>query len=253
MLADELILQRDFLEWAPSYDGRRFNFGHFDFPFGINHHSSGFGSMHQWQHYLDTSDLYWALCTCLLENLDRLFFPSAHFIFWLSMKYYSQTVEMFESYGLTVRRSPLVWHKSDNKGIISDPDHDPRHTYECALLITRGERKLVRPVADSVAAQTQKSEASHVSEKPETVLRHFFRMCVDDLSEVLDPTCGSGTSIVAAEEMGANRIQGLDISEEVCETARARVRRHRKYQEIERHRGKLLEGSSDANAGEEGG
>ena len=43
---------------------------------------------------------------------------------------------------------------------------------------------------------------------------------------VLDPMCGSGTSIVAASDLGRKYI-GFDISEEYCELANKRLEMHK--------------------------
>jgi len=45
----------------------------------------------------------------------------------------------------------------------------------------------------------------------------------DDI--VLDPMCGSGTSIVAASDLGRRYI-GIDISEEYCDLSRERLKKH---------------------------
>ena len=140
------------------------------------------------------------------------------------MEYYHETIKKFNSApDLNVNSFPLVWHKSDNRGILPDPERGPRRTYETALFISRGDRRVVSPIANSYAAPTSKSEATHISQKPEPVLRHFFRLFVDDTSEVLDPTCGSGTALTAAESLGARRVAGFDVSNEYCEDAIARL------------------------------
>ena len=117
----------------------------------------------------------------------------------------------------------MVWHKSDNRGILPDPERGPRRTYETAFFISRGDRKIVSPVANSYASPTAGSERTHLSQKPEPVLRHFFRLFVDENSEVLDPTAGSGTALVAAEDLGARRVVGWDIERECVEDAQRRL------------------------------
>ena len=42
---------------------------------------------------------------------------------------------------------------------------------------------------------------------------------------VLDPMCGSGTSIVAASDLG-RRFIGIDISDEYCQLANERLAKH---------------------------
>ena len=233
---DSCVTQGDFLVWAYTYQGRRFNFLHCDFPYGINHHKSGFGGMSKWEEYIDTADLYWQLCRALIENFDRLLFPNANIIFWLSMQYYTETIELFQKElpNLTIHSAPLVWGKTDNRGIVSDPERTPRHTYETALFMSYHDRKVIRPVGDFYGAPTKSSERDHVSEKPEPVLKHFFRLCVDEMSEMLDPTCGSGSALAAAEAVGASRIIGSDINQKNVDNARQRLIQARNYKQMEK-------------------
>lgn len=209
---EDTILQADFLEWAPRYTGRKFNFLHCDFPYGIEVFSGpqGRGS-EPTAGYTDSFNLYTALLECLCKNLDRVMSISAHMIFWYSDKHRDVTRHMFSKLApsLEIHPYPLVWMKTNNDGIASDPRRGPRHIYETALFITRGKRQIVRIVADAYGSHTDHS--LHPSTKPEPMLRHFFTMLVDEASTMFDPTCGSGASIRAAESLNAKATLGLEI------------------------------------------
>lgn len=216
------IFQADAVKWFSEYDGPRFNLIHCDFPYGIDHGKSAQGgAKSRWDAYEDGEDVYWTLIRAMLQNRDRFMSPSCHMIFWFSMKFYTETIAAFNSLApeLEVNYAPLIWHKTDNKGIIRDVEHTPRHVYETALFITRGNRQIIKAVGDCYGAPTRKSEALHISEKPVPVLRHFFELCVDVHSEVLDPTAGSGSAIRAAASMGAKRVLGLELNPEFAEQA----------------------------------
>lgn len=221
-ISSPVIEQGNFLEIAQTYSGRKFNLIHCDFPYGIDHGESDQGGTKDgmWEGYEDSADTYWELCAALAMNLDRLALPSCHIVFWLSMKYYAQTVDFFQrNTDLKVDPIPLVWHKSDNKGIIRDTRHTPRNVCEYALLMTRGDRHIISPIANGYSCPTYKSKAIHVSEKPEPMLKHFFRMFIDEASEVLDPTCGGGSAIRAAQAMGAKRVQGWELNQDFADAA----------------------------------
>lgn len=221
------ILQGDFRDWAPAYKGKKFNFLHCDFPYGIEHGTSDQGGAVRHGTYLDSEDVYWELLETLSDNLDRLLYSSAHVMFWFSMNYYAETLKFFqeETDLLLVQPHPLIWFKSDNRGIVADVQRRPRHVYETALLLSRGDRKLIQPLADCYAAPTYKATQSiHLSEKSEPMLKHFFRMTVDGLTEILDPTCGGGSAIRAALEHGAKRSLGLELNPEYVEIANTRTR-----------------------------
>jgi len=151
------------------------------------------------------------------------------------MNYYTETIEFFQKAApsLDIQPMPLIWHKTDNKGIVSDVERRPRNVVETALFMSRGDRKIIQPVANCYGAPTQKSQSFHISEKPEPMLKHFFRMIVDDMAEVLDPTCGSGSAVRAAESLGSSRVFGLEADQEMADCARAELRRHRNLQAAE--------------------
>lgn len=211
-----VILNLDFVEWARTYNGAKFNLIHCDFPYGVGMHEADQGSGKAHGAYEDTPEVYWSLVDCLLNHLDNFCEESAHLVFWFSMDYYHETFEKLST-RFRVNPFPLVWHKSDGAGILPDPNRGPRRTYETAFLASRGDRKIVRAVSNSVAAGLTRGR--HMSEKSQDVLRHFFRMLVDEHSAVLDPTCGSGSAIRAAIATGASRYLGLEINPEFAKQA----------------------------------
>jgi ParB family chromosome partitioning protein len=220
----------DFVEWAAKYKGPAFSFVHCDFPYGINYKGSRNASVAGSGHvlYPDDPDLYWALVEALLSNATRLVAPLAHVLFWLDMRYYTRTIETFEKRGFTlVTPNPIIWAKSDKRGKASDPERRPRHTYEVALLFSRGDRKTLKLIEDVCYAPAEIGQRTHISEKPEPVLRHFLRAFVDDTTTVLDPTFGSGTAIIIAEELKAKLVVGVEQDEEIYKTGVARVKKSR--------------------------
>jgi DNA modification methylase len=58
-----------------------------------------------------------------------------------------------------------------------------------------------------------------MSTKPEPVLRHFFRMFIDENSTVLDPTCWSETALRAAESLRAAYVLGIEQNKDFAERA----------------------------------
>lgn len=213
------VVAADFTEWVKTYDGPRFNFIHCDFPYGINADKmQQGGSVATHGGYSDTADTYFHLLNTLCNNLDRLCTESAHIMFWFSMHHYSDTLDFIHSHSdFIIDPFPLVWLKSDNIGLLPDPQRGPRRIYETALFGSRGDRKIVSSVSNAYAAPTDRSQ--HMSTKPEPVLRHFFRMFVDSTTLLLDPTCGSGTSLRSAESLGARHTLGVELNPEFAKRA----------------------------------
>lgn len=226
------ILQSDFARWAPIYSGPPFNLLHCDFPYGINafagkqaRPADGINP------YDDSPEVFWQLCGVLCTNLDRLMAHSSHLVFWFSMKYYRETLDFFKKHApsLHFNPMPLIWVKSDNTGIIPDPRRGPRQVYETALFASREDRPVVKVVANAYSAPTDKTY--HPSTKPEPMLRHFFQMFVDGTTRLLDPTCGGGSALRAAESLGAGQVLGLELNEEHFTAASSA---HRKFRALRR-------------------
>lgn len=215
----DVILNTDFLSWIKDYEGPKFNFIHCDFPYGINHHKSDQGHAEGWGGYEDSPETFWTLVNTMFQNLDTFMHPTGHIVFWYAMKYHTDLVNQILKWApeLTIDPYPLIWSKSDGKGIVPDHQRGPRRTYETALHICRGDRKILTPVTNSYAAPT--GAKRHQSEKPEAMLRHFFSMYVDGYSSVLDPTAGGGSALRAAASLGAGTVLGLEVNEEYAAEA----------------------------------
>lgn len=222
------ILTESFLDWGPQYIGKKFNLIHCDFPYGVELFAGpqGLGA-EPTRGYDDSLDLYLALLECLCRNLDRLMSVSGHLMFWYSGKHDRVTRETFARLAPTLAFTPfpLIWGKSDNAGIASDPRHGPRHIYETCLLASRGNRQIVRVVSDLYNAPTDKR--LHVSTKPQPMLKHFMSMLVDENTSLLDPTAGSGAALRAADEIGAKLVLGLEIDAKVAAVANTALRNQR--------------------------
>lgn len=234
--APDSILQADFCEWATSYTGPRFNLIHCDFPYGVNLFGGAWGGKGSTEAYEDTQDVYEKLIHALCVNRERLMAHQAHLVFWLSadVEIMWRTREMFRSLApeLWFWPMPLVWHKTDNMGIASDPQRRGRHVYEVALVASREDRKIVKVVSDCYGAPTDKRY--HPSTKPEPVLKTFLCALVDEHTRVLDPTCGSGSALRAAEALGAESVLGLELDPEHAKTARSAMRQFRALRAAEK-------------------
>jgi ParB/RepB/Spo0J family partition protein len=232
ILQPESILHESFLDWAPIYEGPRFNFIHCDFPYGINAFGGAMSGRDKWETYDDSPEVYWKLIDCLCANLDKIMTPSGHIMFWFSMEHYEATLDRFaqRAPSLSINKFPLIWGKSDNVGILPDAKRGPRRVYETAFLMSREDRLVVKPVSNIYWAPTAKEH--HASTKPDPVLKHFFQLFVDEHTNMLDPTCGGGSALRAAEASGAKSTLGLEISQEHCENARKALKHFRTLRSV---------------------
>lgn len=201
------LVNASMFDFLPTYKGAPFNFIHCDFPYGINFQSSAGMNKANAERYDDTPEVFQKL---LLEGLPLI--PQAeqcHLMFWFSMRYYAFARLTLKAQGWTVFDNPLIWHKSDNSGIMPDPKREGRRNYEVALMAYKGDRQVVQPVSNIYAGP--KEANGHPSAKPREMLKHFFRMFVDNSTIMIDPTCGSGNSVRVAKDMHAASVLGIEM------------------------------------------
>lgn len=215
------IKKADFLKWIESYKGRRFNFVHCDFPYGINYDKTGYSGHESYEKYEDSLEIYFGLLHSLVNNVEKIFFPSAHLMFWFSMNHYQETFNLLRKAGFHVNPFPLMWHK--DRGVIPDVLRGPRRVYETAFFASLGDRQVIKSSPNAFYSQVKKE--GHISTKPRIMLEHFFQLFVDNFTEILDPTCGSGTALAAAKLLGAKRLVGLDLNKDHIETSKLAVKK----------------------------
>lgn len=216
------IRNESFLDFAREWNGPRFNFLHCDFPYGINlTDSPGQNSAKDSSTYDDSPEVYWALLNALASNRHTLLAASCHILFWFSQNLRRETEDFFarEMPEFSVNPFLMIWHRSDNSGLLPDPQRYGRRNYETAFLLTSGDRKIVKAKSLCFAYGNRPDDKLHRSEKPIEVLSHFMSMFVDSSSRVLDPTCGSGTSIRVAHDLGASTHIGIELDPDMVKRA----------------------------------
>lgn len=225
--SDDIILNADFVVWAESYSGPKFDVAHVDFPYGKGYSGSRTrrtGKAHVNPVYADDPDVYRQLVEDFLALQDNFLFPVAHCLFWFDMSYYQWTVDMFTTAGWSlVQPFPFIWTKPA-QGVAADVKRRPRHCYETALIFSRGDRKISKLIVDHYLCPVD--EKLHLSQKPIEMLEHFLSLVVDEHTAILDPTCGSGSALVAASKLKAARVLGLELEEANVEVARFFLQRH---------------------------
>lgn len=225
-IVSDIVVNADFLDWAESYDGPKFDVLHVDFPYGKGYSGARTrrtGKTHIAPIYADDPDIYFGLVAGLLALQDRLAFQACHCLIWFDMDYYQWTVDRFVEAGWArIQPHPYIWSKG-YQGIAADTSRRPRHVYETALMFSRGDRKLVKLDKDHFECAID--EKLHLNQKPVAMLKHFLSMFVDEHTAVLDPTCGSGSALAAAKQLKANRVLGVEIDEANADVAKFLLQR----------------------------
>lgn len=113
-------------------------------------------------------------------------------------------VEAFRAAGFR-----LIGHLTFTKAYASSTHH-LRYQHECAYLLAKGRPAVpAKPIADVIPWQYT-GNRHHPTEKPLAILRPLIETFSRRGQTVLDPFCGSGSSLVAAKELGRNYI-GIEL------------------------------------------
>lgn len=117
----------------------------------------------------------------------------------------------------------LTWHKSNPTPLINNV-YLPCTEY---IVHSWDKGNLFGEYADKFKSKTttnnRKNSYNHPTVKPLEVMRWLVAVGSDVGQTVIDPFCGSGSTLVACKEMGRKSI-GIEIEEKYCEIAANRCR-----------------------------
>lgn len=97
-----------------------------------------------------------------------------------------------------------------------------RHTHEQAYLLAKGPAVIPFKAPDDVLDWQYTGNRLHPTQKPVAALKPLINAFCAPGGLVLDPFCGSGSTLVAAQECGRDFI-GIDIDAIHCRTASLRT------------------------------
>lgn len=85
----------------------------------------------------------------------------------------------------------------------------------------------IGPVAGTIIEAARNIPAErldHPTQKPEAVMHHLVKLATSTGATILDPFCGSGTTLAVAHLSGRHFI-GIDQNPDYCEIARSRIQK----------------------------
>lgn len=116
-------------------------------------------------------------------------------------------------------RSLIAWDKGDHS--MGDLRHEYGRRWEACAFYPKAGHKFIRRPADVIfEPKVCPSNLLHPNEKPVPLIAKLLGANVGET--ILDPFMGSGTTLVAAKNLGRKAI-GIEIDEKYCEIAAKRL------------------------------
>jgi DNA modification methylase len=118
-------------------------------------------------------------------------------------------------FSLGPARCMLVWDKENGTNAFAD----------CELAWTNLDKpvRLKRHMWNGMLRQGQEARYQHPTQKPLDVMKWCITQVPHAICSLLDPFMGSGTSLVAAKDLGI-LATGIELEERYCEIAANRLR-----------------------------
>lgn len=163
----------------------------------------------------------------IMDMLDEVFMhaarllkPGGHAYVFFHMTRYEAVYTMLRKNFGSCEEVPLIWIK--NTPGIGDPNSMWCYAYEPCFWVNTG-RSLTKPQAfNYLKGYDTVSKKIHPTEKPAPLLRHLLQASTVPGEIILDPFVGSGSTLVAAHQLGC-RFIGVESHEPFHRAATERI------------------------------
>jgi len=185
-----------------------------DPPYGIGADSGGFRSRSVQHHnYADTPDIAKTLLQSIVSEGFRIARPRANLFLFCDIDLFGWLKETGMRAGWDVFRTPLTWVKSDSEGLAPWGRSGFRRTCEWLLYATKGKKGLYHAPVDVLRHnRVARHERDYGPEKPIPLLEELIACSTLEGDYILDPCCGSGSTLVAARRL-KRRSLGLEVDQ----------------------------------------
>lgn len=201
----------DLMIVLPSLPAHTFDLICGDPPYGIGASGGGFRQRTEVHHnYNDTSDNALMLYQAILTEGFRVTKPQANLFLFMDIRYYDFLQTISARLGWTPFPRPIIWGKSDSEGLAPWGAAGFRLTTEFIFFATKGQKGLLASPVDYLRVD-RVADKDHAAEKPVALLRKLIECSTLPGDSVLDPCCGSGSTLKAAQEL---RRVGLGIEKD---------------------------------------
>lgn len=208
----------------PSLDAARFDLILADPPYGIGADAGGFRARTIVHHnYVDTAEAARNILATILNEGFRVTKTRANLFLFTDIQHWSMLQEASARMGWTPFRTPILWQKSTGEGLAPWGSAGFRRTYDIIFYATKGNKGLISsPVDILYVPRVPRRERIHAAEKPVELMRKLIECSTLPGEAVLDPCCGSGSTLVACREL-RRRALGIELDQDFVTTAMSNV------------------------------
>lgn len=166
-----------------------------DPPYGIKADDKSLSTGH---HYDDSPEAALEINRFIIQEAFRLLKPRGLAFIFCDFEHFRDLRDHAARMAFTPWRTPVIWQKGQD-------GHAPwgqlgfTRTYEIFLFLSKGEKGLKLGGPDiKEFKRPARNERSHAAEKPVALFSHLLSIAGDPGDVVLDPCCGSGPVLEAA-------------------------------------------------------
>jgi len=200
------------LDILPKLDSGQFDTILSDPPYGIDVNSTGLRSRTVHHHnYDDSPDTTRQLLQCIITEGFRVSKPRANLLLFCDIDFFGWLKEASARAGWDPFRTPITWVKSDSEGMAPWGREGFRRTTEWIFFARKGQKGLIHSPVDVLRHnRVGRADREYGPEKPESLLRELLAASTLPGDYVLDPCCGSGSTLAAARALNMKAL-GIEI------------------------------------------
>ena len=191
-----------------------------DPPYGIGVDTGGFRARTVVHHnYDDSPDNARALISCILTEGFRVCKSRANLFIFCDIDLFAWIKEAAARAGWDPFRTPITWIKSDVEGMAPWGREGFRRTVEWIFFARKGQKGLIHSPVDHLRHnRVRPDDREYGPEKPVPLIKELLAASTLPGDYVLDPCCGSGSTLVAARELNM-RALGIEADEKAFNLA----------------------------------
>lgn len=206
--SDHLLYLGDMKDTLPTIADGTIDLIIADPPYGIQASAGGFRGRTVIHHnYEDTPEIAKDLIQTILTEGFRLTKPMANIFIFCDIDNFPLLKTIAANLGWVPFRRPLIWRKSESEGMAPWGGSGPRITTEFIFWATKGQRGMIASPLDVFDfSRVPRNLRTHGAEKPVELLKALIECTTLPGDSVLDPCCGSGSTLVAAKDLKRSAI-----------------------------------------------